>query len=124
MTLFEGELLNFVSIDSFSNTTMADSDINEKYVRGEIWIVTEQARYPLNTIAGIVKSSSYKLSPKYQRRHRWSSEQQSSLIDSLIMNVPVLPIFLYEYDYSKYEVMDGLQRLTATYDFYTDKYSG
>ena len=38
------------------------------------------------------------------------------------MNVPVPPIFLYEYDYSKYEVMDGLQRLTAINDFYRDKY--
>ena len=24
------------------------------------------------------------------------------------MNVPIPPVFLYEYDYSKYEVMDGL----------------
>ena len=122
MTLFEGELLKFESIDSVSNASMADSEINEKYVRGEIRIVTEQARYPLNTIAGIVKSSSYKLSPEYQRRHRWSPDQQSKLIESLIMNVPVPPIFLYEHDYSKYEVMDGLQRLTAIHDFYTDKY--
>jgi len=38
------------------------------------------------------------------------------------MNVPIPPIFLYEYDYSKYEVMDGLQRLTAIHDFYRSNY--
>ena len=31
-------------------------------------------------------------------------------------------IFLYEYDYDKYEVMDGLQRITAIIDFYENKY--
>jgi len=98
-----------------------DSVINEKYIKGEIRIVTEQARYPLNTIAAMVEEKGYRLSPEYQRRHRWSVEKQSRLIESLIMNVPVPPIFLYEYEYSKYEVMDGLQRLTALHDFYRDR---
>lgn len=123
MELFAGESLTFDAQDKSISAPVADSVINEKYVRGEIRIVTEQARYPLNTIAQIVESSSYKLSPEYQRRHRWSGQQQSRLIESLIMNVPIPPIFLYEYDYSKYEVMDGLQRLTAIHDFYRDLYT-
>lgn len=122
MNLFEWETLNFVIADDGNNTATEDSVISEKYVRGEIRIVTEQARYPLNTITAMVESSSYKLSPEYQRRHRWSPDRQSRLIESLIMNVPIPPIFLYEYDYSKYEVMDGLQRLTAIHDFYRDRY--
>lgn len=122
MALFDGEELNFEAIDINIDGVADDSVINEKYVRGEIRIVTEQARYPLNTIAQIVESPSYKLSPEYQRRHRWNTERQSRLIESLIMNVPIPPIFLYEYDYSKYEVMDGLQRLTAIHDFYRDRY--
>jgi hypothetical protein len=121
--LFKGEALTFEARDPDVAVTAADSVINKKYVRGEIRIVTEQARYPLNTIAQLVENPSYKLSPEYQRRHRWSPERQSRLIESLIMNVPIPPIFLYEYDYSKYEVMDGLQRLTAIHDFYRDKFA-
>jgi hypothetical protein len=120
--LFNGEELAFTERQNQSDA-MPDAQINEKYVRGEIRIVTEQARYPLNTIKAIVESESYTLSPEYQRRHRWSQDQQSLLIESLIMNVPIPPIFLYEYDYSKYEVMDGLQRLTAIHEFYTDRFT-
>lgn len=120
MSLFNGEELSFTTDVPLPVEKAPDDAINEKYVRGEIRIITEQARYPLNTIAAIVESSTYQLSPEYQRRHRWSSVQQSRLIESLIMNVPIPPIFLYEYDYSKYEVMDGLQRLTAIHDFYRD----
>lgn len=96
----------------------SDDDINEKYLRGEIRIITEQARYPLDTIKGMLESGKYNLNPEYQRRKRWSVVQKSKLIESFIINVPIPPIFLYEVDYAKYEVMDGLQRLTAIDDFY------
>jgi len=120
--LLDGEELSFEARPPVA-PAVPDADINEKYARGEIRIVTEQARYPLNTIKALVENPSYKLSPEYQRRHRWSVEQMSRLIESLIINVPIPPIFLYEYDYSKYEVMDGLQRLTAIHDFYSDRFS-
>jgi hypothetical protein len=123
MTLFEGELITVNHVSALLDELLPDDVINEKYVRGDIRIVTEQARYPLTAIADIVDSGSYQLSPEYQRRHRWSQERQSKLIESLIMNVPIPPIFLYEYDYSKYEVMDGLQRLTAIHDFYRNTYA-
>lgn len=102
-------------------SSMTDEDVNQKYVSGEVRIVTEQARYPLNTIAGMVRSVDYELNPEFQRRHRWSPEKQSRLVESFIMNVPVPPIFLYEDEYSHYEVMDGLQRLTAISSFYQDE---
>lgn len=120
--LLQGEELSFTERPT-AVATVPDAVINDKYTRGEIRIVTEQARYPLNTIKALVENPSYKMSPEYQRRHRWSVEQKSRLIESLIINVPIPPIFLYEFDYSKYEVMDGLQRLTAIHDFYSDRFS-
>lgn len=123
MPLFDGEELDFTVDVPAPTAPTPDDIINEKYVRGEIRIVTEQARYPLSTVPGLVESSAYDLSPEYQRRHRWSVAQRSRLIESLIMNVPIPPIFLYEYDYSKYEVMDGLQRLTTIHAFYSDEFA-
>lgn len=100
-----------------------DEDINKKYNRGEIRIVTEQARYPLDNIKGMLDSKKYNLSPEYQRRKRWDKSRKSRLIESFIMNVPIPPIFLYEVEYSEYEVMDGQQRLNAIYDFYNGSYA-
>ena len=37
------------------------------------------------------------------------------------MNVPIPPVFLYEYSYGQYEVMDGLQRLSTIHEFYRDQ---
>lgn len=97
---------------------LSDAAINDKYERGEIRIVTEQGRYPLASISKMLEGQNYKLDPEYQRRHRWTLAQKSRLIESFIMNVPVPPIFLYEWDFNEYEVMDGLQRMTAVREFY------
>ena len=122
--LYQGEKL---SLDFATRAPVVPHDkgsINAKYIKGEVRIVTEQARYPLATVVGMCRdSSAYVLNPDFQRRHRWSKQKQSRLIESFIMNVPLPPIFLYEVEYSKYEVMDGLQRMTAIYEFYTDRYA-
>lgn len=122
MAIFEGEVFN---LDVLPNEEVikSDDEINAKYKRGEIRIITEQARYPVNSIVGMIDSGDYELNPEYQRRKRWDDIRKSRLIESFIMNVPLPPIFLYEVDYSEYEVMDGLQRLTTIYDFYKGKYT-
>lgn len=121
MDLLEGENIS-IKEERPQQVNLSDEEINKKYREGEIRIVTEQARYPLNTISSMVHSKDYKLNPEYQRRHRWDNEKRSKLIESLIMNVPLPPIFLYEYEYSNYEVMDGLQRLTAISSFYDNDF--
>ena len=123
MDKLSGELFNLDNLEKDEIPKSTDDEINEKYKRGEIRIVTEQARYPVNTITTMLDSGSYELNPEYQRRKRWDLKKKSRLIESFIMNVPLPPIFLYEVDYSEYEVMDGLQRLTAIYDFYKGKYA-
>ena len=57
------------------------------------------------------------LRPAYQRRSRWNTRQKSQLIESLLLNIPVPPVFFYETTEARYEVMDGQQRLTAVRDF-------
>lgn len=120
--LFENEKVDLFQSAEENERKLTNDEINEKYKKGEVRIVTEQARYPLNTIVNLVNSPDYILNPEFQRRHRWDASRKSKLIESFIMNVPIPPIFLYEAEYSVYEVMDGLQRLTAISQFYEDKF--
>ena len=123
ITRFENEDIQISRRKLGENKSSTDDDINLKYASGEVRIVTEQARYPLDTITTMLETGKYILMPEFQRRHRWNVEQKSRLIESFIMNIPIPPIFLYEVNYSEYEVMDGLQRLTAIKEFYQDKFS-
>ncbi|MGA1823980.1 MAG: DUF262 domain-containing protein [bacterium] len=115
--------------DTPSKSQMTDEEINKRYVKGDIRIVTETARYSLAGILSMLKETvekgepRYKLDPEYQRRHRWSTERKSRLIESFLMNVPVPPVFLYERDLARFEVMDGRQRLNALSEFYANKFA-
>ena len=57
------------------------------------------------------------LRTEYQRRLRWSTPQKSRLVESLLLNIPVPPVFFYESAAARYEVMDGQQRLSAIREF-------
>lgn len=63
----------------------------------------------------------FNMEPKYQRQSIWSNEQQSLLIDSILKNIPIPPIFLRESIDKKgkttFEVIDGKQRLTSIFRF-------
>jgi len=101
-----------------------DDDINAKYGSRELRIVTESNREQLpNFVEALRRPGWMKLRPSYQRRPRWDRERQSRLIESFIMNIPVPPLFVYESDLAKYEVMDGQQRITAVMEFYSNLYA-
>lgn len=123
-----GEIIDIFK--SAESAKLSDAELNSRYVKEGVRIVVEQARYPLNQILGMFTDTfetaegtlepKYKRDPEYQRRHRWDDGRKSRLIESFLMNVPVPPVFLYEYDLARFEVMDGRQRLTALMDFYRD----
>lgn len=53
----------------------------------------------------------------------WDNGKKSRFIESLLMNVPVPPVFLFEWELSRYEVMDGQQRLNAIIEFYKNRFA-
>ena len=110
---------------SKSRTKMSEFDINNEYESGEMRILTEINREKLPSfVEALLKNPKYmNLQPNYQRRWRWDTKMQSRLIESFIINIPVPPIILYEFDYNSYEVIDGKQRIIAIRDFYTNKFS-
>lgn len=79
-------------------------------------IVTQKLDLPISTLP-IMLDDQIKINPSFQRRDRWDDVRQSRLIESLLMNVPIPPVFLGEDDYGFYVVLDGRQRLTAIQNF-------
>jgi Protein of unknown function DUF262 len=84
-------------------------------------IISQKIELPISTIAEMIERQ-INLSPDFQRRDRWSVEKQSRFIESIIMNVPIPPVFLGEDDYGNYVVLDGRQRLTAVNEFIKNIY--
>lgn len=55
--------------------------------------------------------------PDFQRNVVWSEVQKSQFIESIILNIPIPPIYLNESKNGTYIMIDGLQRSTAIKEF-------
>jgi hypothetical protein len=62
------------------------------------------------------------IDPEWQRRYVWDRKRASRLIGSFLIDLPIPVIYLALNDEGKYEVIDGLQRLTSVFDFFENKY--
>ncbi|MCE8050642.1 DUF262 domain-containing protein [Halomonas daqingensis] len=74
------------------------------------------------------EAGSLVLSPKFQRRHVWTTPARSYLIDTLLLEMPVPPIYIRVVQNEKRdkvvrEVVDGQQRVSAILDFVAGKYA-
>jgi uncharacterized protein with ParB-like and HNH nuclease domain len=58
------------------------------------------------------------IDPEYQRLFRWSIDQQSRFIESILLGIPIPPIFVAENKDGKWEVVDGLQRVSTVLSFF------
>lgn len=59
----------------------------------------------------------FEISPDFQRYFRWSEEQQSRLIESILLELPIPQIFVIENENGVIELIDGLQRISSVIHF-------
>lgn len=63
------------------------------------------------------KANKVVLDPPYQRVFRWDIEKQSTLIESILIGIPLPPIFAFSNDEYNWEIIDGVQRTTTLLRF-------
>ncbi len=62
------------------------------------------------------------VAPEYQRQFRWPEENQSRLIESVFLGIPVPSLFMAANRDGSWELIDGVQRLNSLIHFVgTDK---
>lgn len=57
------------------------------------------------------------IDPEFQRLFRWNIGQKSKLIESLLLGIPLPSIFVFEKEDGKWELIDGLQRVSTILEF-------
>src|SRR6266550_2344825 len=70
-----------------------------------------------NELLDMHKNKELIIDPEYQRLFRWSEGKQSRFIESLILEMPIPPIYVIELTEGIYELIDGLQRISSYLHF-------
>lgn len=82
-----------------------------------VQIRTKSLDVSFNELYDMYRDGELAIAPDYQRLFRWDEEKQSRFIESLILEMPVPPIFVIESEEGVYELIDGLQRISSYLHF-------
>jgi len=80
----------------------------------------------IETIYGYFKEDKLLVNRRYQRKLVWTAEEKESFIDSISLNFPVPLILVAQVkfkDKSRFEIIDGMQRLDAIVSFIEGEFS-
>lgn len=80
-------------------------------------IKPDNVRLSIGEVISIYRSGELILNPNFQRVFRWSLIQKSRLIESIILGIPLPPIFVSVDIQSIWTVIDGVQRLSSILQF-------
>ena len=78
---------------------------------------TQSLDISFNELADMVKEGELDISPDYQRLFQWSEGARSRFIESLLLEMPVPPIYMVEEEDNRKLLIDGLQRLSSFLHF-------
>ena len=74
----------------------------------------------LDVVIRRMKRKTIRLTPDFQRNAVWSDKQKSLLIESLMLNIPIPMFYVAADEEGNWDVVDGLQRLTALKEYLID----
>ena len=95
--------------------------ITTKYKSGINRLVTEDDRIKLPKLVKNIKYNPSYMIIDADWSSSWNEVTKSRLIESLIINIPVIPIIVWEKKYNSYQLIDGRERLKTVVDFYSDR---
>ena len=80
-------------------------------------IINETARFTIYQLKELFKKGEYSLYKEDEFNKNWDNKKKSMLIESLLLNIPMISVKLNEYEYGKYEIFDGREMVKSILEF-------
>lgn len=76
-------------------------------------IFTDSYPMSIGELVNLYKDGEIDINPSFQRFFRWSHQQKVSLIESVLLGIPIPSIFVAQRDDGVWDLVDGLQRIST-----------
>ena len=76
-------------------------------------VVTDGYEMSIGEVINLYRDGELKIDPVLQRLFRWEDERKTRFIESLLLGIPIPPIFVFQTENGIWELIDGLQRLST-----------
>lgn len=80
-------------------------------------IHTDGYSLSIGELMSLYRDKEIDIHPEFQRFFRWSQNQKTKLIESILLGIPIPPIFVSQREDGVWDVIDGLQRLSTILEF-------
>ena len=80
-------------------------------------IKTDSYPMSIRELSSLYKDDEIDIHPEFQRFLRWSDDQKTKLIKSILLGIPIPSVFLFQRADGILDVVDGLQRLSTILHF-------
>lgn len=93
------------------------SKLDNEIRKSTLQLATDSYEMSVGELMNIYRDQELVVNPEFQRLFRWDIFQKSHLIESLLIGVPIPSIFVFETKDGKWELVDGLQRVSTILEF-------
>lgn len=80
-------------------------------------IKTDSYPMSIGELVNLYRDDELDVHPEFQRVFRWSDSQKTRLIESILLGIPIPPIFVAQRIDGVWDVVDGVQRLSTVLQF-------
>ncbi|WP_374147422.1 DUF262 domain-containing protein, partial [Sphingomonas sp. 28-63-12] len=91
--------------------------LNEQIELARTEIVSDGYEMSVGELLNLYRDNELKINPEYQRLFRWSQTSKTRFIESLLLGIPIPPIFVFQDEDGIWELIDGLQRISTILQF-------
>lgn len=98
--------------------SLDDDKLITEVVETKNSLSTDRLDMSFGEIMSMYERNEIIIDPDFQRLFRWTPAQQTRFIESLLLGIPIPPIFVAEDQNGRWEVVDGLQRISTVLSFF------
>lgn len=80
-------------------------------------IFTDSYEMSIGELASLYRDEEIEINPEFQRLFRWKNVQKTRLIESILLGIPIPPLFVFTNSDGVWELIDGLQRTSTIFEF-------
>ena len=99
--------------DNLGDRNMLENEIQNT----QRMVKTDSYQMSIGEIINMYKDNDLIINPDFQRLFRWEIGQKAKLIESLLLGISIPSIFVFETHEAKWELIDGLQRISTILEF-------
>ncbi|MFZ2854930.1 MAG: DUF262 domain-containing protein [Rhodocyclaceae bacterium] len=91
--------------------------LEEEIVVARKEIVSDGYDMSIGELINLYRDKEIQIDPEFQRLFRWNLTRKTRFIESILLGLPLPPIFVYQSKSGVWELIDGLQRVSTILEF-------